>query len=176
MSGAKRKLTQSLFGVVGLLGVASVLILVSDQPAHYSLQDLSQAQTPLSLARKPAATTMPSATSEVSGVDRHILELTCDLGPRKWETSARHFRLSSSLCLSQELAKQAQQVQRPQEIRVVNKSNGYVATVFFQHPDRFMTDFINLSEGSNEISIITKSAGSTPQERTIQVSRSRRLK
>lgn len=50
------------------------------------------------------------------------------------------------------------------EIQIVNKSNGYTASVFDRGADKYQTDLIQLQPGENEISIRYENAGQQVEE------------
>jgi hypothetical protein len=50
------------------------------------------------------------------------------------------------------------------EIQIVNKSNGYTASVFDRGSDKYQTDLIQLQPGENEISIRYENAGQKVEE------------
>ncbi|WP_413586235.1 hypothetical protein [Bdellovibrio sp. HCB274] len=50
------------------------------------------------------------------------------------------------------------------EIQIVNKSNGYTASVFDRGSDRYQTDLIQLKPGQNEIAIRYEKAGRQVEE------------
>jgi hypothetical protein len=50
------------------------------------------------------------------------------------------------------------------EIEIVNKSNGYTASVFDRGSDKYQTDLIQLKHGDNEIAVRYRSAGKTVEE------------
>ncbi|WP_413291711.1 hypothetical protein ACLSU7_09845 [Bdellovibrio sp. HCB185ZH] len=50
------------------------------------------------------------------------------------------------------------------EIQIVNKSNGYTASVFDRGSDKYQTDLIQLQPGENEISIRYESSGRQMEE------------
>jgi hypothetical protein len=50
------------------------------------------------------------------------------------------------------------------EIQIVNKSNGYTASVFDRGSDKYQTDLIQLQPGENEISIRYENSGRQVEE------------
>lgn len=71
-----------------------------------------------------------------------------------------HVRLKSKYC---------DKTEKP-EVRIVNRANGYTASVFLAAKG-FSTDFIDLREGLNEISIEWTSAKGEPVRRAFHVRR-----
>lgn len=55
------------------------------------------------------------------------------------------------------------------EVEIVNKSNGYTASVFDNGPDKYQTDLIQLQNGSNEISIRYRDASGKTIEEVLKI-------
>lgn len=56
------------------------------------------------------------------------------------------------------------------QIEIVNKSNGYTASVFDRGSDKYQTDLIQLNKGENEIAIRYKAAGGKSVEEILHIS------
>lgn len=56
------------------------------------------------------------------------------------------------------------------QIEIVNKSNGYTASVFDRGSDKYQTDLIQLNKGENEIAIRYKAAGGKSVEEVLRIS------
>ncbi|MBX3018247.1 MAG: hypothetical protein KF767_10185 [Bdellovibrionaceae bacterium] len=123
----------------------------------------------------PPETGLPSGTgergpaSEVAGAQAGLNGGTGELETLEWDcrdakdvptVKGSHVRLKSKYCDKSE---------KP-EVRIVNTANGYTASVFLAAKG-FSTDFIDLREGLNEISIEWKSPKGEPIRRAFHVRR-----
>lgn len=55
------------------------------------------------------------------------------------------------------------------DVEIINKSNGFTASIFFRGPDKYQTDLIQLQPGDNEIVIRYRESSGTPVEEVIPV-------
>jgi hypothetical protein len=60
-----------------------------------------------------------------------------------------------------------------EQVEIVNKSNGFTASLFQNGPDHYQTDLIQLNEGENEITIRYKQSSGSSVEQTVKVQSSK---
>lgn len=125
------------------LGILSLV----GAPAVYSVVKMPEEVS--SSARVPASATA-EAVFESSSEPRNAAKaksVTMDFNCRKntevAETEGSHVRLRSQNCVDA----------NEKQITIVNKANGYTASVIITRNSQFTTDFIELSEGDNQIEI-----------------------
>lgn len=130
--------------VVSILGLFSTAMLLNDPPSA-SEMDL----TPLifeinsaklsQVAQRNVASQNPTAEQDYAS----ILEVKCDSDQQSLETSVLRMRIKGANCLGD----------ATKNTWIKNNSNGFVATVFHKPDFSFTTDYINLTEGKNEITV-----------------------
>jgi hypothetical protein len=144
---ARKKVFRFLITTVGALGLCSMTLLLTDPPNAESENVLSAVPSLFTMNSSIMAASRNVASNDESHAltKETLFELKCDDGEPRLETANPRFRLKGEACASGDSALLKTQVQ--------NKSNGYVATVFHRTPTSFTTDYINLSEGQNEIDV-----------------------
>ncbi len=118
------------------------------------------------LQRKPAS--LPPTAVAPQKIDSSLhqsadVDLNCSKKNGSLEVHAGYVQFKGKSC--------ARGV-RMGEIQIVNKSNGYTASVFDRGSDKYQTDLIQLQPGENEISIRYQNSGRQVEE-IIRVSSSK---
>ena len=160
----RRKFTRMMLLAVSALGLCSTALLFSDPPPPSDFD-----MTPTIFSVNSTALTNNRNLANINPNEGAInpyetlLNLNCSAQSQILETTSIRFRLKGENCATDE--------QNPVSTQVRNKSNGYVATVFHRNPAAFTTDYINLSEGKNEIEVRFEGAQGTT-EKTLTILRS----
>lgn len=134
--------------------VTLVLVLMLGAPTFYSLTEDSdfaalteQSALAISAARTPASLPpIPAITSEKNLGRFFNYDLSCakKSGVVPLEVQGGFVQLQGKSCLNKN--------QRHQ-VEIVNKTNGYTASIFDSGADKYQTDLIQLADGENEISV-----------------------
>ncbi len=147
-------------GLVGLMGLAVYISLVSLKPA-------TEAQIETIATRIPAGFSAAPGSIEKL-VKEHermaTLQLNCENtdSASPWQVTASLVRLSGRGC-----------VKKGASADVVNHTNGRVATIFPLEEDGFTTDYMDLSIGENNVSITTQSEDGTQKVTAVKIIRSK---
>jgi len=125
------------------LGLCSTTLLLTDPPPPADAENSVQSVFSLN-------SSVMNTQRFVASVDEHknedsLFEINCSEAGQTLETVSTRFRLKGQTCAPDDSSTLTTQVH--------NKSNGYVATVFHRGNQAFSTDYINLSEGKNEIDV-----------------------
>ncbi|UXR64964.1 hypothetical protein EZJ49_01705 [Bdellovibrio bacteriovorus] len=112
----------------------------------------------LAAGRTPAS--VPAVGSRISSAISHLaqLDLRCAKkaqSPLRVEGS--YVQFEGKNCL------------RDKTLEIVNKSNGYTASVFLKGTDKYQTDLIQLQKGDNEITIRYHDGPGKAVEEVVQV-------
>jgi len=154
------------------LFITSFLIALIGAPAVYSVvrePDLiatsREGQSPTVDAQRSPASIQEKA-SDFEGTRRNaiksksvVLEYKCL--DEKLEVDGSLVRLKGSSCLDEKW----------QDISIVNHSNGFTASVIFLKNKSFTTDFIDLNEGENKLSIQAKDEKGQAVQKSLIVTR-----
>lgn len=163
----KRTPTEFQFIMITLLLVAMLGV-----PTAYSLidEDISQ----------ELAVAEPNKQDEQAAGDRSPASVSTKLGHAKSSLfSMTNLDLSCAQSFESSFKVVGQFVQfkgknclknfKQDHIEIVNKSNGYTASIFSFGKDQYQTDMIQLMGGENEITIRYNSPAGTKYEKTIKV-------
>jgi hypothetical protein len=145
--------------LVALLGVPTFISLTQAPPLEAQAIQLNQVnnetRTPASLSfDSNQIMTAPSQKSSTS-----LLNLDCKRKNLKKEVDSSYVRLMGSPCKNTD------------GLEIVNKSNGFSASVIFIRGRNFTTDFIDLSEGENNLEITETQDNGTKISRNFTVFR-----
>jgi hypothetical protein len=152
------------------IGVTAMLVFTLGAPALYSvLKEPRKSDTTLALSeaeksRQPASVVLQKAEvdreTKATNIGKSLsVDIPCesrDLG----EIEVSHLRLRGTHCGSE-----------AGELTIKNVSNGFTAQVIDLKDKNYTTDFIDLSEGANELTILRKSAQGSVKEQKIKVRR-----
>jgi len=136
---AKTQFTRGLLVLVCILGITSILSLINE-PLQTDVEEVTTTDWQPQQARGVASMVQPTAPNPIS----EVFEVDCSGSIQNFETTSSRIRLKGANCQTGPGINTAQ---------IKNSSNGFVATVFHQTPSSFTTDYINLSEGTNEIQL-----------------------
>ncbi len=165
MKFSKRRVTQTLFIAVSILGIFSSVLLLSDPPQVNSDEIPAATSSSLfSLNSTVLNRSLASVTGALGPSSDILLNLNCAEVSQSLETSSPRFRLRGDNCVGG--ADKSSVI----NTQIKNTSNGYVATVFHRTPQTFTTDYINLNEGKNEIQVRFESQGQAV-EKTVTITR-----
>jgi hypothetical protein len=139
--------------LVVLMGVPTFISLT--QAPALEAQAIHETRTPASLS---------FASNEITTVQAHtnpapLLNLDCKRKNLKKEVDSSYVRLMGSPCKNTD------------GLEIVNKSNGFSASVIFIKGRNFTTDFIDLSEGENNLEITETQDNGTKVSRNFTVFR-----
>jgi hypothetical protein len=103
----------------------------------------------------------PASQPEVVGANTKAatLHVGCKKEVQQQEVSSNYVRIEGAPCASTD------------SIQIVNQSNGFSASVFFNRDNSYTTDFIDLSEGDNELKLNIANSDGTQTQKTVHVSR-----
>lgn len=142
---------------VGILGLISTAMLLNDPPSSSEMETVP-AIFEMNSAKLSQVAQRNIASAEGSdSPNPTLIELKCQEENQNIETSQMRLRLKGESCLSE----------KSTSTRVKNNSNGYIATVFHKPDFSFTTDYINLSEGKNEIDISMETPEGTSVKKVI---------
>lgn len=121
----------------------------------------ASASTPVAVAgRGPAnIATSPTAAPALNFAKSLTADIGCKTEQSLGEVLGHHVRLTGSLCLQDET------------LTVKNLTNGYTASLIFFKKKGFTTDFIDLSEGVNDIEITRVNSAGQLQTQNVKVNR-----
>lgn len=123
----------------------AVLVAMNDRNSVSPHEDAlaTLVRLPASLPAVPAQIFAPTART-IDPIQMEVVKLSCwDMGEMQPQSvDARWVRFTGRPCQSDST---------PENIEVINTTNGYVGTVFAAQRDLMTTDFIPLQEGPNEI-------------------------
>jgi hypothetical protein len=144
VSKTRRRFTRILLFSVSILGFLSAILLLNDPPSAESdgVTGLFALNSSILASERGLASVVPDHVS-VPSPDT-LMQLDCSENSQILHTGSARFRIKGPLC--------PEPGSGIVSAEVLNVSNGYVATVFHQ-AGQFTTDYINLSEGKNEISV-----------------------
>lgn len=146
----QQKLEKGLFnftaGIVGLFTLILTINLLSFKPsAKANSAPTRQPASIHTVEQAEQAANMPSEVLDSKALAKEI-ELPCltDGLVHNLKSPLNRLRIGSQLCQSNS---------EISESLIVNKTNGFMATVFYINSSRFTTDLIDLSPGNNHIHI-----------------------
>ncbi|UYL10155.1 hypothetical protein B9G69_006125 [Bdellovibrio sp. SKB1291214] len=146
------------FILVVLLGARTFASLTEEGEAEIS-QETKSAMIKEPNTRAPAS--LPPTTVAPQRVDSSLHQSAdIDLNCSKKKSSALEIHAGYVQLKGKSCARGV----RMGEIQIVNKSNGYTASVFDRGSDKYQTDLIQLQPGENEISIRYENAGQKVEE------------
>lgn len=150
--------------------VTLVLVLMLGAPTFFSLTDESDfvesgelTSLPVSAARSPASLPPISPVSKERALGRFFnYDLSCAKvsGGVPYEVRGGFVQFQGKSCL-----KRGQQ----QQVEIINKTNGYTASIFESGTDKYQTDLIQLADGENEISVRYREASGKTVESVILI-------
>lgn len=130
------------FMVVLLLGGPTVWSLVSEDHVTPA-EEIAMTAVPTAKERAPAS--LPPSRGIAKTAPLTQFDLKCSTKVSKDLAVNDHFvQIQGKTCMKHFDA---------EKLEIVNKSNGYTASVFVSGADQYQTDLIKLQNGKNEISI-----------------------
>lgn len=150
--------------------VTLVLVLMMGAPTFFSLTDDSdfiESQEPVAsvvnASRTPASLPPVTVATKEKALNRFFsYDLSCakkDVGV-PLEVRGGFVQLQGKSCLNK--------VQR-QQVEIINKTNGYTASIFDSGTDKYQTDLIQLADGENEISVRYRESSGKTVESVIRI-------
>jgi len=163
VSRARRSFTRVILLFISGLGLLSAILLLADPPSPDVDQPsgLFGMNSALIVSQRSPASIEHNVPAAAKGIDT-ILDFSCTDQSQIFETASPRFRLKGPTCAPEEATVLS--------TRILNKSNGYMATVF-HHNSQFTTDYINLVDGRNDIEVKFETEKGVIQK-TLQVVRS----
>lgn len=144
------------------LFVTLVLVLLLGVPAFVNITDEDEAvpmvaTAGLSVDRQPASIPTPEVKPTARALELTEWDLSCaKKAAAILKVSAGHVQFHGKNCL---------QGDQGGDVEIVNRTNGYTASVFFRGSDKYQTDLIQLQSGDNEIAIrYRERSGKTVEE------------
>lgn len=138
MSRLEKGLFNITAGLVGLFFIVLVFNLLSFRPTLSANPKKLRQPSSVNAALTSLESSPPSSPSESA------LPCLDDGASYKMTSASKRFRVGARLC------KTASEIR---ESLIVNKTNGFVATVFQLRSKEFTTDLIDLNPGENQIHI-----------------------
>lgn len=134
--------------------VTLVLVLMLGAPTFYSLTEDSdfaqlteQSALAISASRAPASLPPIAVATKKNALGRFFhFDLSCakNSGAVPMEVHGGFVQLQGKSCLNKS---------QRQQVEILNKTNGYTASIFDSGSDKYQTDLIQLADGDNEISV-----------------------
>ncbi|MFM6928961.1 MAG: hypothetical protein ACKOX6_10890 [Bdellovibrio sp.] len=155
------------FVLVALLGVPTFASLVESDEISAS----ATVEPATSLAQNVVGVRSPSSVAAVTIVPQKVtstLHQSADFDLNCTKKSADRIAVKGSYL--QLRGKSCVRGYAIGQIEIVNKSNGYTASVFDRGSDKYQTDLIQLSKGENEITIRYKAASGKSVEEVLRIS------
>lgn len=148
--------------LVSLLGVRTAYSLMEEEeiPGVTIQQEASLGASPVRSPASVGPVKIPVAKANLQAMMN--LDLSCGQG------SVGHFKAPGSFI--QFKGKNCLKNFKQDQIEIVNKSNGYTASLFPFGKDQYQTDMIQLIHGENEIHIRYSATNGSKFEKTIRVS------
>lgn len=99
----------------------------------------------LSTDRHPASIPAPAIKPPSKALEQTQWDLSCDKHASSvLRVSSDHVQFHGRTCLREG---------QGGEVEIINRTNGYTASIFFQGSNKYQTDLIQLQQGDNEIAI-----------------------
>lgn len=144
------------------LFVTLVLVLLLGVPAFVNITGEDEpiavvATAGMSVDRHPASIPTPEVKPAARALEQTEWDLSCakKTAPTL-KVTAGHVQFHGRNCL---------QGRQGADVEIVNRTNGYTASVFFRGSDKYQTDLIQLQNGDNEIAIrYRERSGKTVEE------------
>ncbi|MEK2689811.1 hypothetical protein [Bdellovibrio sp. GT3] len=146
------------FVLVLLLGVRTFASLTEEDAAVQDEQQVATTVIAKETNRRPASIPATTVAPQKIGSSLHEsadVDLNCKGKTGQLEVNAGYIQFKGKNCTTGVSVGQ---------IQIVNKSNGYTASVFDRGSDRYQTDLIQLQPGQNEIAIRYEKAGRKVEE------------
>lgn len=149
----RKRLTKVSFGIVlGFGGLATLTIMQKPPQQHVQILESSGDRAPASVAGD-------IQLSLNKGFE--VIDVKCN-DDHSLSAKADQVRIRGTGCLGKENV-------ALQSSTVVNQSNGFVATVFFQKQSRFTTDYIKLAKGKNKLIIENQFSNGKSEKRELEI-------
>jgi hypothetical protein len=165
-ASTERKFIAITLLLVVLLGVRTAESLMEEdaqQNSVYAVENGADAED-AAVARAPASIPQNAVAVKPSSMALVDLDLSCAKKPEAvFKISGNFVQLKGKNCLKNF---------KEDKIEIINKSNGYTASIFPFGRNQYQTDMIQLVNGDNEITIRYGSAEGPRYEQTIKVSSS----
>ncbi|WP_413576839.1 hypothetical protein ACLVWU_02045 [Bdellovibrio sp. HCB290] len=146
------------FVLVVLLGARTFASLTEEDPPTQEPQQAATSVLAKDSNRRPASIPETTVAPQKIGSSLHEsadVDLNCKTKTGALEVHAGYVQFKGKNCNAGVSVG---------EIQIVNKSNGYTASVFDRGSDRYQTDLIQLKPGQNEIAIRYEKAGRQVEE------------
>lgn len=148
----EKSLLTATSSLVILMGVPMALDLLKNPEAHAEMTVQQQVRNPASLSLPKVAIQKSEKTA--------VIKLDCDLSSEALSTEGPYLRIQGQLCH-----------QSLDRIQVINQTNGFTANIMKVGSGEFTTDFLDLSEGINEIQMISTTDAGDSITKTFTVDR-----
>lgn len=161
----RAKLESQFLSITGLLvaligGPAFLSILKEPLAQKVVARTVDSSRAPASFQSEAAPLFVANSNEEKTQVTSlSTLKLNCEDGLIKKEVDSNFIRLKGELC------------QNEQEMSILNRSNGFSASLFLGKNKKFTTDFIDLKEGENLLELTSIKQDGTKVLKSIHVHR-----
>lgn len=154
------------FSENSLIGITFLLVVGLAYPAFHSLMDESESGLVTQVPKAFAQERSPSSISEVAThpaiLSTADFDFSCVANDAKAQDIAEAFiQFQGKSCLGKST--------EGAEVEIVNRRNGYTASVFFVGVESYKTDLIQLEDGENEIAFRYKERNGKSIERVFKV-------
>lgn len=145
--------------LVLLMAVPTFHTLVNDESGEEAVE---VAMSPTAGLRAPASVPTMAAIAVTSALSQYTAyDLSCPKrGVASVSVSGNFIQLQGKNCLKNF---------KDGDVEIVNKSNGYTASVFSSGTDKYQTDMIQLQKGENEIAIRYREASGKAVEQVLRI-------
>ncbi|KYG69337.1 hypothetical protein AZI87_09100 [Bdellovibrio bacteriovorus] len=147
--------------LVALLGIPTFFTLTSNDPVEVVNAEVQVSPT-LSQHRQPASVPQGASVSAQAALSHFThYDLNCEKkGAGKVTVTGGYVQFQGKNCLKN---------LKNGEIEIINKSNGYTASIFNSGADKYQTDLIQLQNGDNEIAIRYRERSGKAVEEVVRI-------
>lgn len=154
------------FSENSLIGVTFLLVVGLAYPAFHSLMDDSErdhvVKAPQAFTQERTPASIADSAAQPAILSTADFDFSCVVKESKaWEIAESFIQFQGKSCLG----KSAEGA----EVEIVNRRNGYTASVFFVGIENYKTDLIQLEHGENEIAFRYKERNGKSIERVLKV-------
>lgn len=103
------------------------------------------------------ASALPSSEGEAA--NSVTMNMSCGSLPSSYDVVGAHLRIKSTGCKDLDISK----------LSIVNKSNGFTASIFPTKDNQFTTDYMDLTEGENAIEVTLRELSGIEKTHSIKI-------
>lgn len=146
--------------LVALLGIPTFFTLTSNDPIEVVSADVSTSPT---LSQRQPASVPQGASVQASAALSHFTHYDLNCAKKaagKVTVTGGYVQFQGKNCLKN---------LKDGELEIINKSNGYTASIFNSGADKYQTDLIQLQNGDNEIAIRYRERSGKAVEEVVRI-------